>query len=576
MASALNNPPQEGRDGSSLTKGPHHPSPSHYLTPEQDENITDEPADFRPTTRFWLAIMTLAVLTLMVALDATIISVALPKIAMKLKGTGIQAFWAGTSFMLTATVFQPSYASFSHIFGRKPLILLAITFFLAGSLIGGLANDFTLLLIGRSLQGVGGGGITALTEIIITDLVPLRLRGQWFGIISAMWSVGSVSGPIIGGAFSQNVSWRWIFYLNLPFIGVGYVMVPLFLRLNFLPSSMASKLRRVDYFGTVVFVGSTTSFLIPVTWGGVMYNWSSWRTLVPLTIGVAGLVVFVLYETYLAVEPLIRLSIFQSRTASIAYATNVLHGMILWCVLYYLPLYFEAVKGYTPVVAGLALFPSSFTVAPAAVVIGLLITKTGKYRWSIILGWTLTTLGIGLLYLFDVDTSTVQWVFIMLVSGVGMGMLFPAMQFALQGASTNKDLAFAVAMFSFFRSFGNALGVAIGGSIFQNEMRKRLLASPRWADQAVMLAKDSAALVQTIKLMPAGTDKRDLQVAYAQSFRAIAVVLCALAGVSLILSLFIKSYDLNRALESEQGFMNEKNSKAKAGEEARREQKNSG
>lgn len=352
-------------------------------------------------------------------------------------------------------------------------------------------------------------------------------------------------------------------------------MVPLFLRLNFLPTSMASKLRRVDYVGTVVFVGSTTSFLIPVTWGGVMYNWSSWRTLVPLNVGVAGLAVFVLYETYLAVEPLIRLSIFQSRTASIAYATNVLHGMILWCVLYYLPLYFEAVKGYTPIVAGLALFPSSFTVAPAAVVIGLLITKTGKYRWSIILGWTLTTLGIGLLYLFDVDTSTVQWVFIMLVSGVGMGMLFPAMQFALQGASTNKDLAFAVAMFSFFRSFGNALGVAIGGSIFQNEMRKRLLASPRWADQAVMLAKDSAALVQTIKLMPAGTDKRDLQVAYAQSFRAIAVVLCALAGVSLILSLFIKSYDLNRALETEQGFVNEKNSKAEAAEEGRPEQRHS-
>ena len=303
-----------------------------------------------------------------------------------------------------------------------------------------------------------------------------------------------------------------------------------------------------------------------------MYDWTSWRTLVPLVVGIVGLVVFVLYEIYFAPEPLIRLSIFQTRTGSIAYATTLLHGMILWCLLYYTPLYFQAVKGYTPIVSGLALFPETFTVAPAAVVMGFLITKIGKYRWSILLGWTLTTLGIGLAYLLDLNTSIVQFVFIMLVSGLGMGILFPAMQFAVQGSSTNKDLAFAVAMFSFFRSFGQALGVAIGGTIFQNEMKKRLLAFPHWADQAAMLAKDSAGLVQTITSMPAGPEKRDLQIAYAQSFRAIVVVLCALAGVSLILSLFIKSYDLNRALETEQGFIREgKTTRTEASEEGRGE-----
>lgn len=518
----------------------------------------DDVADFKPTLRFWMAFMTLAVLTLMVALDGTSISVAIPRIAADLRGTGIQAFWSGTSFLLTATVFQPNFASFSHIFGRKPLILLALTFFLAGTLIGGLAPNFTLLLVGRSLQGVGGGGIIAMTEIVVTDLVPLRLRGQWFGIISGMWSVGSVSGPIVGGAFAQEASWRWIFYINFPFIGIAYVMVPLFLRLNFLPSSLASKLRRVDYVGSFLFVGSTTSFLIPVTWGGVMYDWTSWRTLVPLIIGICGLIVFVLYEIFIATEPMVRLSIFQTWTASIAYATTFFHGMILWCLLYYTPLYFEAVKEYKPIMAGVALFPETFTVAPTAVVVGILITKTGNYKWPVLFGWTLTTLGVGLLYLFDVDTSIVRLVFIMLVSGVGMGTLFPAMQFAVQGASTNRDLAFAVAMFSFFRSFGQAVGVAIGGTIFQNEMRKRLLAIPRWADQAGILAKDSAALVQTIVTTPAGPDKSELQLVYAQSFRAIIVVLCALAGASLIMSFFIKSYDLNRALETEQGFIGEK------------------
>lgn len=528
---------------------------------EREKSQHDEDAEFKPTLRLWLAFATLMVLTLMVALDSTIISVALPRIAQSLKLSGIEAFWAGTSFLVTATVFQPSYASFSHIFGRKPMILFAMTFFLVGVLIGGFSKNVTWLLVGRSLQGVGGGGILALTEIVVTDLVPLRQRGQYFGIISGMWSVGSVLGPVVGGAFAQNTTWRWIFWVNLPFIGIAFVMVPLFLKLNFLPTSLASKLRRVDWVGTIVFVGSTSSFIIPITWGGVMYDWSSWRTLVPLLIGAAGLAGFAVYEIYVAKEPTIRLSIFSLTTAKIGYATSLLHGMILWCLLYYSPLYFEAVKEYNPLISGVALFPATFTVAPSAVIMGFLITKTGAYRWSVWLGWALATLGCGLYYLFDIDTTIPQWIFIMLVSGVGLGVLFPSLQFVIQAASTNADLAFAVAMFTFFRNFGNALGVAVGGTVFQNEMRKKLLTLPAWAPRASELAKDAAALVQAIKSMEDGADKRDLQMAYAHAFRSIMIVLTVLSGIGLGLSLFIKSYDLNRALETEQGFAGEKKEK---------------
>lgn len=241
-------------------------------------------------------------------------------------------------------------------------------------------------------------------------------------LIRSRWAIGSVSGPVIGGAFSQNVSWRWIFYLNLPFIGAGAIMIPLFLRLNFIPSSMASKLRRVDWIGSVMFVGSMSSFLIPLTWGGVMYPWTSWHTLVPLIIGIIGLITFSLYERFVAAEPVIRLAIFANRTANIAYINTVLHGMILWTLLYYQPLYFEAVQGYRPIIAGIALFPATFTVAPMAVVIGFSITKMAKFRWAIWLGWSLATFGVGLLCLLKVDTKIVQWVFIDLVPGVGLGM----------------------------------------------------------------------------------------------------------------------------------------------------------
>ncbi|MCJ1459082.1 hypothetical protein MMC28_009459 [Mycoblastus sanguinarius] len=444
--------------------------------------------------------------------------------------------------------------------------MAALVLFGIGAIVAALANRFSTLLVGRSLQGIGGGGLIALTEIVVTDLVPLRLRGQWMGVLSAMWSLGSVGGPIIGGVFAQRVTWRWIFYINLPFIGVALVFVPLFLKLNFKPSKLSEKLKRVDWVGSVIFIGSATSFLIPITWGGVSYPWDSWRTLVPLIIGIAGLVAFIPYEAYVAKEPLIRLDVFKNRTASASYFETVVHGIILWGILYYLPLYYEAVKGETPILAGVSLFPETFTVAPAAMATGFAITKSGRYRWGIWSGWALTTLGSGLLYLLDVNTSTVAWIFLNLVSGVGMGILFPAMGFAIQAATDNqKDLAFAVALFSFFRAFGQAIGVAIGGTIFQNQMKQKLLSYPLLAPQATAYSADASALVQIIKGMAQGEARQQLVQAYADSLKTVWAVMCGFAGVALLVSFLTRGYDLDRALETEQGFQEE----VKVGDEER-------
>ncbi|KAL8814448.1 MAG: hypothetical protein Q9223_006326 [Gallowayella weberi] len=512
---------------------------------------------WKPTPRLYLAFMTLAVITMMVALDGTSLSVALPIISLDLGGTAIEAFWSGTSFLLCSTIFQPSFASFSHIFGRKPMILTGLVFFAVGVVVAAVARGFTVLLIGRSLQGVGGGSLCALTEIVVADLVPLRLRGQWFGLISAMWALGSVSGPIIGGAFAQG-EWRWIFWINLPFIAIAFVFVPLFLRLAFKPSSFAAQLARVDWFGSVLFIASTTSFLIPITWGGVSYPWTSWHTLVPLCLGVAGLISFVTYEEVVATEPLIRMIIFKNRTAAVSYIETVIHGMILWSLLYYMPLYYEAVKGFSPVISGVALFPETFTVAPASIVVGILITVTGRYRWAIWSGWVLTVLGTGLLYLLDVNTSTVEWIFLNLVGGLGMGMLFPSMAFAIQASSTNADLAFAIAMFSFFRAFGQAIGVAVGGTIFQNQVKTKLLSYPLLASKADEYSKDASRLVQIIKAMQDGVVKEDMKHAYADSLKVVWTTMCGLAAVGLILSFWTKGLDMNKPLETEQGFLEEK------------------
>ncbi|KAL4938272.1 hypothetical protein BDV06DRAFT_58302 [Aspergillus oleicola] len=530
---------------------------SGQVTPDS-KTITPEMDEFTLGRRGILAFFTLSVLTLMVALDGTSLSVALPIMTQDLKGTAIEAFWSGTSFLLASTVFQPNFASLSSIFGRRPLVLIALTLFFVGTVVCAVAKDFTYMLVGRSIQGVGGGGVMALTEVVVTDLVPLRLRGQYFGILSAMWSVGSVTGPILGGGFAQDVTWRWIFYINFPFIGIGLVAIILFLKLNVIPTSLAEKLRQIDYIGTVLFVGSMSSFLIPLTWGGIIYDWSSWHTLVPLIIGVVGLAVFTVYEYKFASDPIIPPTIFQNRTAAVSFAGSFLQGLVLWCLLYYQPLYYEAVKGYSPIMAGVALFPATFTVAPSAAVVGILVTKYGHYRWAIWLGWFLGTLGLGLLCYMDVETSIPAWIFINLVPGLGLGFLFPSIGFAIQASATNDTLAIAVAMFSFFRAMGQAVGVAIGGVVFQNRMFHNLLQYESLASRAAEYSADAAGLVQVIKAMPEGLEKLQLKTAYTDSLRIVYAVCCAVSGVALVLSIFTESYDLNRALVMSQGLRSEK------------------
>lgn len=544
-------------------------SPDPQLPSSSDSSIKslqeDANPEFKPNRGFYLAFFALAVMTLMVALDGTSLSVALPIVAQALHGSALEAFWSGTSFLLASTVFQPSFAQLSHVFGRVQMVMIAITLFFAGVMMAALAKDFSLLLTGRTIQGIGGGGIIALTEIMVTDMVPLRYRGQWAGIIGGMWAIGSVSGPVIGGAFAE-VQWRWIFWLNLPFIGVSYVLVPLFIRLKLAPSSLVEKLKRVDWTGSVLFVGSATSFLIPVTWGGVMYDWTSWRTLVPLVIGVVGLLAFGLYERFIPREPLLVASLFANRTINLGWLFATCHGIILWCMLYYQPLYFEAVKGYKPIIAGVSLFPATFTVAPLSILTGFTITKTGRYRWSIWSGWAITTLGVGLLIIWDVNSSIPEWLFTELVSGIGLGILFPSLLYQIQAAATAKDVGFAAALFSFFRAFGQAVGVAIGGAIFQNEMQKNLQRSPRFAGQASALAKDAAALVQIIHNSSV-EDQFVLKTAYTDSLRTIYIVMCAIAGTCFALSLLIQKYDINIGLETEQGLRLEKTREQEAGSE---------
>ena len=441
--------------------------------------------------------------------------------------------------------------------------------FLIGLLVSGLAKNFTLLLAGRAVQGIGGGGIIVLTQLIICDLIPLRLRGQFFGIISGMYAIGSVSGPLVGGAFSEKVTWvrfpllkpafallnimqRWIFWINLPFTGAALVMIPLFIKLRVAQTSLFQKLAKIDWIGSVLFIASTTGFLIPLSWGGVSYAWNSWRTYVPLSVSTLGLVIVWMYEEYVAVNPIIRTSIFKNRNAAAAYIGVVIHGMVVVGSLYYLPLYYEAVQGLSPILSGVALFPETFTVAPGAFIVGTLISRTGRYRWAVWSGWAITTLGLGLLYLLDVNTSTVKWIFLNLVVGVGLGFNYSALGVTLQAATSEEDMTSAVAMFTFFRLMGQALGVVIGGVTFQNEIRSKLLQIPSLAPMADQYENDGAALAQQIKSIKDSNDRTDVIQVYADSLKTVWAVLCGVAALALLTSLIITDLSLDREFVSPQ------------------------
>lgn len=328
----------------------------------------------QPTWRFNAAFGSLMVLSLMASLDATSLSVAIPTIVNALHGTAIEGFWSGTSFLLTSTVFQPVLGSLSTVFGRKSMVITSLIFFGVGAVVAATATAMPAMLVGRALQGSGGGGILVLTDVVITDLVPLRFRGNYFSLLGVMWAIGSVSGPIVGGAFAENVSWRWIFWINLPILAVGAPLVVLFLKLHFKATSLGQKLARIDWFGGALFIGSMTAFLIAVSWGGVNYAWSSWHTLVPLIIGIIGSAVFVVWEDRYAVEPLIRTIVVKNRTSAVAYLGGTIQGLTLWALLYCkrihsmanallipldLPLYFQATKGASQVKTGVDLLPGT-------------------------------------------------------------------------------------------------------------------------------------------------------------------------------------------------------------------------
>ncbi|KAI4711439.1 hypothetical protein J4E89_004004 [Alternaria sp. Ai002NY15] len=506
---------------------------------------TQMPDVWKPQKKELVIMISLSFISLMVALDATILVTVLPVIAQKLDGTSAEAFWTGTSYLLTSAIFQPVIASISAVFGRQQLLITSLLFFTVGTILCSVADNFTELLGGRCIQGIGGGGIITLTQVIFCDIVPLRQRPKYFAMVLGCWSIGSIIGPVVGGKLVESASWRWAFHINYPFCAIGFAVAILFVRLDAVAKlTFQEKLKRVDWLGAVLFIGSMTSLLIGISWGGIQHPWDSVATLAPIIAGMTGIVAFFLWQWYRKEHTLLPLAVFESWSAIAAFYNALINGLLLFTTLYYWPFYDMSVRGRYPTQAGIDMLPVVLLTVPSSVIVSILTTRLGRFRWAIWGGWMVTTLACGLQVMLDVDSTTVVTSALLAVLGVGMGMVLTSLNVGIQAISKPEDAAMAASMYGFLRSLGMPIGVALAGSVFSNSMSDKLseLGLP------TSIAHDSEQYIFVLRKMADSPQKSAILSSYMRGFDSVFVMVTGLSATALIVSFMIRKFSMDKIL----------------------------
>ena len=431
-----------------------------------------------------------------------------------------------------------------------------MVFFGTGSIIIGAAPNMTVLIAGRTIQGIGGGGLEVLSEIILTDMTTLKERPLYLGILGFVLAAGTVLGPVVGGGFAQYVSWRWIAWINLPFLGIALLLTPSFMKLKSPKQSFKLKWARIDWLGILFFFFGTTCFIIAITWGGSVYPWTSWPTLLPLIVGIAVLVLFGLYESRPS-DPIVPHRMFATRTRATVLFNAFLHGVLLYSIIFYLPLYFESSIQHRPLTAAIDVFPVCFTVMPFAILVAFAIEYIRKYRWSVYLAWTLTTVGFGVITLLRSTSDAHQRTGFQMLAGAGLGALYPALTIPMQASVPEDDVGLAMGMFVFARQMGGVVGVALGSTVFSNIFTSEIkhlyplppsLTSLENANEAIDFIPRLRDLVVD-KVLKVGV----LRV-YADSIRWIWISMIVVSGVGLLTGAFVKELTLEKEGVTRQAY----------------------
>jgi EmrB/QacA subfamily drug resistance transporter len=472
------------------------------------------------------------------ALDQTIVSTALPTIVGDLGGLN-HLSWVVTAYLLASTVSTPIYGKLGDMYGRKPIFLAAIVIFLAGSMLAGLSQTMTELIGFRFLQGAGAGGLMVTAQAIIGDIVPPRERGRYMGLIGGVFAIASVAGPLLGGFFVDQISWRWVFYVNMP-VGVIAILIVIFkLKLR-----TAHNPHRIDYLGATLLSGGVGALILLTSWGGSEFGWAS-ATIVGL--GIAGVVLLAafIWQERRAQEPIIPLTLFRSRTFNLSSAMGATIGMAMFGAIVFIPLYLQLVYGSSATKSGLQMLPLMIGLLTAAILSGRAISRIGRYRMFPIAGTA--TLVVGMFLLSRLGPGTAQWLasVYMLVVGVGIGLVMQVLVLIVQNDAEPKNIGVATATATFFRSMGGSFGVAIFGAIFATRLSDQLAHLPKAVvdrlGSGVQLNPAEAA-----QLPPAMHE--EFLGAFAHALHGVFLFGMVVAIIPFVLSLFIQDTPLRTTL----------------------------
>ncbi len=481
----------------------------------------------------------LMLVMLLAALDQTIVSTALPRIATELHGLN-KLSWVATAYLLTSAVSTPIYGKISDLFGRKKIFQIAILIFLVGSVLCGISQSMNQLVAARALQGVGAGGLMALVFAIIGDVIPPRQRGRYMGYFGAVFGVSSVVGPLLGGFLTDTLSWRWIFFVNIPLGALALYAVAEHLHLP-----VHKRDHKIDFFGAGLLSVSVVSLLLATVWGGIQYAWGSSQIIGLLISGVLFGLIFTWWE-WRVPEPIIPPRLFKNRIFTVSVLLSLLAGIAMFAAILYIPEYQQIVRGYSPTKSGLMMLPLVMGLLGASIISGRLITKTGHYRPFPIIGTLVLSFGLWLFSHVTLTTSELELAVWMLVIGIGLGSFMQVMTLAIQNSVDRREMGTATSTVTFFRSVGSSFGGAIFGTILANRLTYHLLQlSPGSSTDSIKNIQTSGAQVHNL---PPEAAHNILQ-AFVLSFHDMFLVAIPIALLAFVVSLFLKEAPLRSTHE---------------------------